>query len=274
MERFHGRREADLMGEFGLTYPFEIIYQQLGLPEEERLTFHRLAVASNLIVNDEAHATEASRKLGTYFGALVAERRKRPTDDLASVLINTEVDGDTLPDEVIISFLRQLMNAAGDTTVRGTSIFLTALLQNPDQLEALRADRSLMPQAIEEALRWEAPLTWSIRLAMRDTELNGIKVPKGARMNLVMSTANRDERIFPEPDRFNIFRERKQRHIAFAVGPHICLGQHLARLEMTRAVNAILDRMPNLRPDPSKPAPVIRGVTLRIARNIHVKYDA
>jgi cytochrome P450 len=273
MRKFENRNSADLGREFAATYPFEIIYRQLGLPKDEGRIFHRLAVAQTLVFNDKVHAFEASRKLGAYFAALVAAKRKEPGDDLASALINTTVDGESLPDEVIISFLRQLINAAGDTTLRGTSVFLTALLNHPDQLEALRADRSLMPQAIEEALRWDAPLVWTNRLADYDTEIAGTKIKKGSWVYVVLSSANRDETKFDAPDTFNIFRERKHRNIAFAVGPHICLGQHLARLEMTRAMNTLLDRLPNLRFDPDRPRPVIKGVTLRIARNIHVKFD-
>jgi cytochrome P450 len=274
MAKFAGRTEADLGQEFAATYPFAVIYRQLGLPEAEGAVFHRLAVAQTLVYNDEAHAFEASRKLGAFFAALIATRRKVPSDDLASELINATVDGETLPDEVIGSFLRQLINAAGDTTLRGTSVFLTALLQHPEQLAALRADRSLMPQAIEEALRWDSPLTWTLRQAARDTVLGGVEIPKGSWLYVVIGSANRDEAWFPDPDRFDIYRDRKHRNIAFAIGPHICLGQHLARLEMTRAVNAILDRMPNLRFDPDKSPAVIRGTTLRIARRIHVRFDA
>ena len=272
MSPFTGRIEADLVTEFTQTYPFRIIYKQLGLPPSEGTIFHRLAVAQILIAGDEAHALEASRKLGAYFTSLVAQRQKEPSDDLASVLINAKIDGEALPEKVIISFLRQLINAAGDTTVRGTSVFFTGLLQNPDQLEALRADRSLMLQAIEEALRWEGPITWTARHAARDTELGGVKIPLGSRMYVVIGSANRDETRFPNPDKFDIFRDRKYRNISFAVGPHICLGQHLARLEMTRAANAILDRLPNLRLDPDKPPPVIRGTNLRMPRHLYVRY--
>jgi cytochrome P450 len=273
MGQFKGRTEADLVTEFTATYPFRIIYKQLGLPPSEGAIFHRLAVAQNLIINDELHAVEASRKLGAYFTALIAARRKNPSDDLASALINTTVDGETLPDKVIMSFLRQLINAAGDTTVRGTSVFLLGLLQNPDQLDALRRDRGLMPQAIEEALRWEGPISWTARHCAHDTELAGVTVPKGSRMYVGMASANRDAGRFPNPDKFDIFRARTHRNIAFAVGPHICLGQHLARLEMSRAVSAILDRLPNLRLDPDKPAPIVRGMNLRMPRHLHVRFD-
>jgi cytochrome P450 len=273
MDKFIRRGEADLIEEFAQTYPFEIIYRQLALPKGDGPVFHRLAVAQNLIANDPVHALEASRKLGEYFAAVVAERRRTPGDDLASALVTATVDGERLPQEIVISFLRQLINAAGDTTFRGTSVFLTALLQNPAQLEALRADRSLMPQAIEEALRWESPVSFTVREATRDTVLAGVQIKAGSRLYPAIASANRDETIFPEPHRFDVFRERIHRNIVFAIGPHICLGQHLARLEIARAVNAILDRMPNLRLDLRKPPPVIRGAMLRYPKHLHVRFD-
>ena len=273
MEAFIGRGEADLIGQFTQTYPFEIIYRQLALPPDDGPTFHRLAVAQNLIANDPVHALDASRKLGEYFAALMAERRRNPGDDLASALVNAMVDGEALPDDVVISFLRQLINAAGDTTFRGTSVFLTALLQNPEQLEALRRDRSLMPQAIEEALRWESPVSFTVREATRDTVLAGVQIKAGSRLYPAIASANRDETIFPNPDRFDISRERTHRNIVFALGPHICLGQHLARLEISRAANAILDRMRNLRLDSRRAPPLIRGAMLRYPKHLYVRFD-
>jgi cytochrome P450 len=273
IEKFIRRGTADLIEEFAQTYPFEIIYRQLALPPSDGAVFHRLAVAQNLIGNDPIHALEASRNLGDYFAAMVTQRRASPGDDLASALVTATVEGESLPEDVVVSFLRQLINAAGDTTFRGTSVFLTALLQNPEQLQALRAERSLMPQAIEEALRWESPVSFTVREAVRDTTLARVKIRAGSRLYPAIASANRDENVFPDPHRFDIFRERKNRNIVFALGPHICLGQHLARLEITRAVNAILDAMPRLRLDDRKAAPVIRGAMLRYPKHLYVRFD-
>jgi cytochrome P450 len=153
-------------------------------------------------------------------------------------------------------------------------VLLTGLLQNPDQLAALRADRGLMHQAIEEALRWDCPVNFTVRRAMRDSVVGGVKIPEGAQVFVMVGAANHDETRFAAPERFNILREEKVRNVGFGAGPHICLGQHLARLEMTRALNAILDRMPNLRLDPDKPPPVIVGSNFRMPQHIYVRYDA
>lgn len=270
MDKFIPRGEADLIEEFTILYPFAIIYKQLDLPVDDIRTFQRLAIGQTDYVNADK-AIEAGRKQGVYFSQLVEERRKHPGDDLVSLLANTEVDGDYLPDLVLISFLRQLMNAAGDTTYRGTSILLTALLDNPDQFDAIRADRSLIPQAIEEALRWDGPVLVQLRMAKVDTMLGGVAIPAGSLLDVVAGAANRDPAIFADPDRFDIFRERKP-HFSFSRGPHICVGQHLARVEMTRALHAVLDNLPNLRFDPDKPRPEIRGSMMRVPRHLYVRF--
>jgi cytochrome P450 len=272
MGHFVARGTADLVQEFTFHYPFQIVFRQLGLPPEEVRTFHKLAMAQILVSVDVPHGTEASRKLGTYFKELIEERRRNPGTDLVSVLAQAEVDGEQLPEEVLTSFLRQLVNAGGDTTYRGTSVLLTGLLSNPEQLEAVRRDRSLVPQAIEEALRWDGPVLIQTRLATRDVELGGVKIPAGAFLDVAAGAANRDPQRFPHPDTFDIFRKPEHRHFAFAFGPHVCIGQHLARVEMTRALNAVLDRLPNLRLDPAQPPPQIRGIMMRVPKHIHVRF--
>lgn len=271
MDQFLGRGEADLIGEFTIRYPFQVIYRQLALPVEDEQPFQRLAIAQT----DYAHADkaiEAGRLLGEYFKALVAYRRENPGDDLVSLLANTEVDGEHLPELVLISFLRQLMNAAGDTTYRGTSVLLTALLSNPDQLEAIRQDRSLIPDAIEEALRWDGPVNVALRTATEDMELGGVHIAAGTMLDAMTGAANRDPAIFENPEKFDIFRPKKA-HWAFARGPHICVGQHLARVEMTRAMIAILDHMPNLRFDPDRPQTVLRGAMMRVPAHLYIRFD-
>lgn len=270
MDKFVDRGHADLVEEFTLRYPFEVIYRQLDLPQADVDTFQRLALGQTDYANIDK-AMEAGDKLGEYFIGLVEERRARPGDDLVSLLANTEVDGEYLPELVLISFLRQLMNAAGDTTYRGTSILLAALLCNPDQLEAIRQDRRLIAQAIEEALRWDGPVLVQSRMAKVDTELGGKTIPAGSLLDVVAGAANRDPAVFPAPDKFDIFRKREP-HYSFSRGPHLCVGQHLAKVEMTRAMHAVLDHLPNLRFDPDKPEAEIRGSMMRAPKHLFVRF--
>jgi len=272
MDQFSGRGKADLVQEFTHHYPFQIIYRQLNLPPEDVKTFHKLAIAQTVVMYDVPHGTEASQKLGVYFKALLEERRRNPADDLVSLLAQAEADGEQLPEEILISFLRQLVNAGGDTTYRATSVLLTGLLSNPDQLDAVRQDRSLIPQAIEEALRWDGPVLIATRTPTVDTELCGVNIPAGACLSVASGSANRDPSRFENPDQFDIFR-KKHRNFGFAFGPHVCIGQHLARIEMTRALNAILDRLKNIRLDPAMPAPLVQGTMMRVPKHIHVLFD-
>jgi len=272
MEGFIHRGEADLIEEFTHHYPFQVIYAQVELEPEQAPVFHKLAIAQLLSSIGAPQGQEASHKLGNFFGELLRQRRANPGNDLISHLATVEADGEKLPDDVLISFLRQLMNAGGDTTFRGTSVLLTGLLTHPDQLKAVTEDRSLIPAAIDEALRWEGPVTATMRYVSRDTELEGVPLKEGTYLNVVLGSANRDPTKFERPDEFDIFRKNKVRHLAFASGPHLCIGQHLARVEMTRALNAILDRLPNLRLDPDKPAPNIVGHLLRYPHHLWVRF--
>jgi cytochrome P450 len=273
IDQFMDRGEAELVSEFAVKYPFEIIYRQLEMPERDIRLFHKLAVSLTQTWGHYInYGIEANRKLGDYFVEMIAARRKTPGDDLVSMLIRTEVDGQHISDETIISFLRQLIAAAGDTTYQATGSLLIGLLQNPDQLEAVRNDRTLVDAAIEEALRWDGPMPINLRMTTRDTELGGVKIEKGAILNVVLAQGNHDAKLFAPTNKFDIFRPRPKQHVGFGSGQHMCLGRHLARLEMTRALNALLDRLPNLRLDPNKPPPEIIGIYARVPRNVHVLF--
>jgi len=273
LEAFLDRGSADLVGEFTHHYPFQIIYRQLALPQEAITTFHKLAVAETLYAIYPDEAAEAGHNLGEYFNALIDERLSKNGEDLVSLLARTEVDGEYLPREVLVSFFRQLVNAAGDTTYRATSVLFTALLKDPEQLEAVRQDRSLIGPAIEEAVRWEGPVLVTSRMTSEDTVLDGVPIEKGAYLHVVLGSANRDARKFPDPHRFDLHRQSDARHYGFGMGPHICLGQHLARVEMTRALNALLDRLPNIRLDEDMPPPEIRGFLMRSPEHLYVRFD-
>jgi len=268
IDRFIDRGKVDLVREFALYYPFLFICRQLGLLSADEETYHKMTHALLCVSIDPPHAEEAKVKLGSYYRARLEECRGKEGDDIVTRLANTEIAGEYLPEDIIISFLRLLLSAASDTTFRTTSNLFVGLLTNPDQLDALYRDRSLVTAAIEEVLRWEAPVTFNQRIAMRDYTLGDVEIPKGALVEVWNGAANRDPGHYPEPDRFDLLRKR-ERHFAFSAGPHICLGQHLARVEMTRAVNAILDRLPNLRLDPDQPPPQIAGINGRAPFAVH-----
>ncbi len=267
-----GTGRAELVEQFARPYPFNVIYRMLGLPAEDIEVFYKLTVAQIITYPSMDNALDASAKLGRYFSRMIDERRANPGVDVVSVIATTTVDGEPLPEEVAISFLRQLINAGGDTTFRTTTALLTGLLTNPDQLEAVKADRSLIPVAVEEALRWEGPVIASERITTADVVLDGVPVPARSRLDLMYGAANHDPAVFEHPERFDIFR-KKHRHFGFAFGAHNCLGQVLARLEMSRALEAILDHLPNVRLDAEQPTPHMRGAMMRTPRQLHVLFD-
>jgi len=186
--------------------------------------------------------------------------------------LNAELDGETLTDAQIASFMRGVILPATETTTRTFANLLLHLLNDPITLERVRADRSLLPQAINESMRLEPVAGHLARLAARDMELDGVAIPAGAGVILSIMAAQRDERVFEDPDVFNIDRISKP-IMGFGFGVHMCLGQTLAKMEIETAMNAVLD-FPNLRLDPAYPAPVMRGMLFRAPDHLRVRWDA
>jgi len=271
IDAFVERGHAELVREFTFPYPTQVIAGLLGLPRAEHPNFQRWSISLLSITVNRERAVAASQALRDYFAPILAARREAPRDDLISSLARAEIDGEHLSDEEIFSFLRLLLPAGVETTYRSTGNLLFGLLSNPDQLEAVRNDRSLVPQAIEEAVRWEAPLLTITRVAARDTVLAGVPIPAGSAVMPMLGAANRDEDRYPDPDRFDIFRAPKP-HISFGHGVHVCLGMHLARLEMRVALELLLDRLPDLRLDPEGKDPHIRGQVFRSPTSLPVLF--
>jgi cytochrome P450 len=273
ISKFAQRGKADLISEFALLFPFEFIMELMALPEEDREIFQKLAFGQLFITFDPVHGMEAVENLKSYLTELVHERREHAAsdDDLVHELAVAEVDGERLPDDIVIAFFRQLMTAGGDTSYHSFSNLLVGLLTHPEQLKLLAGDRSRILAAIDEGLRWDGANTFLARMPTREVTMAGVTMPPGAIINVAVSAANHDETEFPDPDRFDITRTPK-RHMAFGIGPHVCIGQHLARSEMKIALNALLDRLPELRLDPQAPHPVIKGLSLRAPEALHVLF--
>lgn len=273
IDQFAGRGRADLSREFTFPYPTQIIASLLGLPRKDYPQFQRWSVALLSILFTRERGLAASEALREYFIPILAARRQEPRADLISGLAQAEIDGEMLSDEEIFSFLRLLLPAGVETTYRSLGNLLLALLSNPEQLEAVRCDRPLIPQAVEEAIRWEPPLLTITRVATRATELGGVSIPAGSAVMPVLGAANRQEDRYADPDRFDIFRSARA-HIGFGHGVHVCLGMHLARLEMRVALNLLFDRLPDLRLDPEGDDPHIRGQVFRSPTSLPVLFAA
>jgi len=262
-------RRADLVAEFTERYPVQIIAEMLGIPRADHARFQHWAFALMGFTVDFARATAISAEIRTYLLPIIAARRAVPQDDIITRLVQGTVDGQRLEDEEIVSFLRLLIPGGAETTYRMFGNMLVALLSERDRYERVRADRSLVPWAIEETLRWETSVVMLSREATRAIEVRGVPIPAGALVSVVVGSANRDEEHYERPDAYDLDR-RADDHLSFGAGRHHCLGYHLARLEAGVALTAILDRFPNLRLDPDAPPPAITGLAFRSPKTLPV----
>jgi cholest-4-en-3-one 26-monooxygenase len=239
---------CDLVRDIALWLPLHAIADLVGVPEHDRaqvfewteLTF---GFDPTVPVTERMNAATA---MYAYADAMCAERRSNPRDDLMTVLLEADIDGDRLSDMQLASFFMLLQNAGSETTRNLITTGTLALLERPEQLDRLRADLSLLPTAIEELLRFTTPVMSFVRTATRETEVAGQTVRDGDHVLMVYASANRDERAFDRPDDVDVLRDPND-HVAFgAGGPHFCLGAHLARLESRLMFEAILTRFEGL----------------------------
>ena len=245
---------ADLNAEFCAPIPLLTITGSFGITISEALDV-RAAVTSD----GQDTATLARLLIPT-----IAARREQPADDLISVLVQAEVtdeDGQLhrLTDTEVLSFAFLLLAAGSGTTWKQLGLTIVALLNHPDALAAAQQDRAFLRGVVEESLRWMPTDPVFARFVARDTTLAGVDMPAGSVIHACLAAANRDPSRWEQPDEFDPFRPVKA-HLGFGFGPHTCLGAHVARMEITHGVGALLDRLPGLRLDPDRPAPRVIGL--------------
>jgi cytochrome P450 len=248
--------------DLAVPLPVIVIAEILGVDPERRNDFKRWSdslVFSGAMMGGLDNSREEFR---AYFGEVIAERRREPRDDLISAITRAE-EADTLTAAEVMSFALLLLIAGNETTTNLIGNAMLALLDHPEQLDRVRADTSLVPAMVEEALRYQSPVQLIFRSCVRDTEVGGSLIPAGASVIPMYASANRDERHFPEPDTFDITRENARDHVAFGYGPHFCLGAPLARLEAQVAFEELLPRLSDIRMAEETvewlPSPLIRG---------------
>ncbi len=271
IDSFARRGEVDLVADFTFVYPLRVFVEILGLPPDEVTTFHNWAIDLSHVAKDPTRGVAAAQKTKDYLAPLVERKRARPENDLISELATAVVDGESLSDDEIVSFLRLLVIAGADTTYHLMGSALVALLRDPELLASVRADRDQIAALLDETLRWEPPVQITTREAVDDTVLSGVQIPKGHDVVACIGSANRDERRFPDPDRFDVQR-RGEPHIAFGFGRHYCAGSRLAILEATVGLNALLDRLPELRLDPDADRARVIGVAFRGPDHLKVRF--
>ena len=247
IDRFADRGSVDLVAEFTTRYPVLLISRLMGLPEQDEATIHRWAHDLFYFPFDPEAAMRASQDFSDFATPIIADRRSNPGDDLISVLVTENQEGETLTDDEVLSFLRLLFPAGADTTMLALGNTLSALLTHPDQMELLRSDLAEHAiWAVWEGLRWEPPVGLLPRACPEAVSWNGIDIPALTPMVFSINAANRDPDVYPDPHDFDITR-RKQAMLSFGRGPHSCAGNWLAIAELETALTALLQRLPGLR---------------------------
>ena len=246
-----GRREMDLITDFALPLPLTIIADMLGVDPEHNQDFHRwsdilLASSDTPSTVPEEVVQTAVAEFSEYFRRHYRERIAAPGSDLLSQLTRAEAGDQPMATEDMLAYVALLLIAGNETTANLLGNTFAALTDFPDQLAKVQAQPELAPQLVEESLRFNGPAPVVFRRTLADTELAGMTIPENHRLLLLLSSANRDDAQFPDPDRFDVERDAS-RHVAFAQGPHFCLGAPLARLEGSIALEVLLSRLTDFR---------------------------
>jgi cytochrome P450 len=258
LERLRAGESPEWIEDVARPLAVGTLAMMLGVPDEDGARFLEWACRQELAVQAllepsttrreemEREGMAATAELAVYSGEKIAQRRAAdPAEDLISILAHSPELGELLDDTDERSMVTGFVFGGHDTSVRQLGHLLITLAQHPDQRRAIALDRGLIPQAIEELMRWAVSTPIGPKQARRDVTVDGITIPAGAEVLNVMAAANRDPRRWPDdPDRFDIFREQKT-HIAFGFGPHSCIGQNIAKLELAALIEAVLDRMPD-----------------------------
>jgi len=270
--------ECDFVAAVAEPFPVAVIAWMLGVPRADWPDVRRWTNEVVGALDPEFHrgdetprATQARavREMFAYLGGLLRQRRARPQDDLLGFLARAQRDGAPVPDEELLAFAVLLMVAGNETTRNSTSGGLLALLQHPGEWERLRRDPSLLPSAVEEILRWTSPVVHFARTATEDVDLRGRKIRAGDALALFYASANRDEAVHADPFAFRIDR-RPNHHLAFGVGEHVCLGAHVARLELRVIFAHLLRRLADA--ELAGPVERLRSATVGGVKRMPIRY--
>ncbi|MGX1509260.1 cytochrome P450 [Streptomyces collinus] len=287
IDAFRHTGRADLVADYATRFPVNVIADMLGLDKADHDRFHGwytsvIAFLGNLSGDQEVAAAGARTRteFAEYMIPVIRERRENPGDDLLSTLCAAEVDGVRMSDEDIKAFCSLLLAAGGETTDKAIAGIFANLLAHPEQLAAVREDRSLIPRAFAETLRYTPPVHMIMRQTATDVTLSGGTIPAGATVTCLIGAANRDETRYRDPDRFDIMRDdlttttafsAAADHLAFALGRHFCVGALLAKAEVETGVGQLLDALPDLRTQEGFEV-VERGVFTRGPQSLPVRF--
>lgn len=251
VDGIRGHREIELVESVTIPLPMIVIAELLGIDSEKRRDFKRwsddmVSTASMTGDNPEERIKVSVREFNEFIQKTISEREKEPKGDILSGLLSAELEGSKLTPVDVLSFASTLLIAGNETTTALVGNALISLTDHPEQYEAVRADRSLIPGLVEEVLRYQCPVQNIVRKTKEDAPVGGETIPSGATLMVMLGSANRDESRFPDPDKFDIRRDTKG-HLAFGFDIHFCLGAALARLEAKVLLEALLTKLPQLK---------------------------
>ena len=245
--------QMDVISDLAAPLPITLLVELLGVPAKESAVLGQWGANLNRVIGnipttpeEDKHILQNIQDMNNYFRVLLEQRRQNPKNDLISALALVEEQGDKLSDDEILINIGLLLAAGTGTPTHLIGTGLLSLLQHPDQMQKLQDNPSLIGSAVEEFLRYDAPLQWAIRFATEDMEMHGQLICKNQTILVGLGSANRDEKHFPNPDQFDITREDNH-HLAFGYGPHACMGAPFLRLQVQNAISIILKRLRNLR---------------------------
>ncbi len=276
----HG--EMDLAADFAVPLPMMVIAEMIGIPGSDRERFKRwsdaiLNLAQTVSGGEEAILAArafaaAKAEMGAYLAGLLADRRSSPKDDLLTRLVEAEVDGERLTQADLLGFFQLLLLAGSETTTNLIDNALLCFAEYPEQLARLRAEPGLLPSAIEEVLRFRSPVQAVFRQTRRDVEVHGRTIPAGKLVLVMIGSANRDPRQFPDAGRFDLGRDPNP-HLAFGHGVHFCIGAPLARLEARVALTDLLERAKGIRLASDVPWPPRKAFHVHGPTSLPIRFE-
>ena len=280
LDEMQGAGAADYMAAFALPLPVRVITRVLGFPAADipQLKLWSsawvLPFSGPLTEEQDRWVAEQVVEFQHYIHQQIQLKREQPGDDVLSALVNARyADDRPLTDHEIITIIDHLYIGGNETTTFALTSAMWLLLREPGLYERVRDDRSMVEQFVEEALRLESPTQGLYRLVAHDAEINGVTIPAGSTLHIRYGAANRDERMFPNPDAVDLERRNVRRHMAFSLGEHHCPGSGLSRLEQVLALNAVLDRLPDLRlAEGRNDFGHLPGFVLRALNELHVEW--
>jgi len=268
--------ECDFVSELAVPVPLLVIAEMIGIPHEDRQAFWHWSDTMILAAGQQNNpeilekASMAFLEYAEYLQRIFEDRRKHPKEDLVSILVAAQddgtlaADGENLSNDELLMFMTLLLVAGNETTRNGMSGGMLVLSEHPEEYRRLRDNPQLLPSAVEEVLRWVAPIVGFRRTATQDTELRGQTIREGDKVLMLYQSANRDDEVFDEPNRFRVDRQPND-HLAFGIGTHFCLGANLARIELRILFEELIRRLPDIRVVPGAkpvrvPSPLVRGI--------------